>query len=155
MADVFTAEKRSLVMAAIRSRGNRETELKFIGILKRYKITGWRRNHPLPGKPDFVFRRSRMVVFVDGCFWHGCPLHGRKPASNLEYWGPKLERNRQRDLAVTRGLRRRGWRVLRFWDHELKDPPRVAARTMRALHLVGEQTRELEKGRSMRSTPAT
>lgn len=132
VADVFDPIKRSSVMAAIRSKGNRDTELKLISIFKLHEITGWRRNSPLPGKPDFVFQSTRLAIFVDGCFWHGCPLHGRNPDSNPEYWLPKLARNRARDLAVTRELRRRGWRVLRFWEHDLKNGAKVARRINRA-----------------------
>jgi DNA mismatch endonuclease (patch repair protein) len=132
MADVFTKAKRSQVMAAVRSRGNRDTEIKLVRIFRENGITGWRRNIPLLGKPDFVFRRERLVVFVDGCFWHCCPIHGSKPASNSAYWIRKLARNRARDLAVTRELRLKGWRVLRIWEHALREPARVAMRCQHA-----------------------
>ena len=131
--DVFTKKRRSRVMAAIRSRGNRETEVRLATIFREAGIKGWRRHFPLPGRPDFVFRRERVAVFVDGCFWHGCPQHGRKPDSNRGYWLPKLKRNRERDLEVTQKLRRRGWRVVRIWEHALKHPARVVARCARAL----------------------
>lgn len=137
MADVFTKSKRSAVMAAIRSRGNKETELKFASILRAHGITGWRRNQPLPGRPDFVFRKHRVVVFVDGCFWHGCPKHGRKPGTNRIYWLPKLERNVARDRKVNRILRNKGWIVIRFWDHALRNPRRVVSRCRRALAVGG------------------
>jgi DNA mismatch endonuclease (patch repair protein) len=94
MADVFSQKKRSLVMATIRSKGNKDTELKFAAILRAHGVTGWRRHYRLRGKPDFVFPRERLAIFVDGCFWHACPKHGRKPGSNRDYWVPKLERNR-------------------------------------------------------------
>ena len=68
MPDVFTKKKCSQIMAAIRSRGNKATELKLATILRTARITGWRRHQPLPGRPDFVFRRQRLAVFVDGCF---------------------------------------------------------------------------------------
>ena len=102
MADVFTKKKRSQVMAAIRSRGNKDTEVKLAAILRASGITGWRRHQALPGRPDFAFRRERLAIFVDGCFWHGCPKHGRKPTSNRTYWLPKLRRNRERDAAAKR-----------------------------------------------------
>ena len=73
MTDVFSKKKRSQVMAAIRSKGNKTTELRLASILRAHGISGWRRHQPLFGKPDFVFRRERLAVFVDGCFWHGCP----------------------------------------------------------------------------------
>lgn len=135
MADVFTKEKRSQVMSLIRSRGNKDTELKLAAILKAYRIKGWRRHQPLLGCPDFVFRRERFAIFVDGCFWHGCPSHGRKPGTNRDYWLAKLKRNRNRDRAVTRELRHRGWRILRVWEHTLATPIKVADRIRRGLEL--------------------
>ena len=119
MPDVFTKTKRSQVMAAIRARGNKDTELKLAAILRAARITGWRRHQPLPGKPDFVFRSQRLAVFVDGCFWHGCPKHGHNPKSNRAYWLPKLRRNRERDAAISRQLSVAGWTVIRLWEHQL------------------------------------
>src|SRR5260221_9025305 len=113
MADVLTKKKRSQVMAAIRSRGNKDTELRFRAILRQLHITGWRRHYSLVGKPDFVFPKLRLAIFIDGCFWHGCPKHGRKPGSNRSYWLAKLARNRARDREVVRLLRKKGWQVLR------------------------------------------
>jgi DNA mismatch endonuclease (patch repair protein) len=85
------------------------------------------------GKPDFVFRESRVAVFVDGCFWHGCPIHGTLPHSNSEFWQRKLARNRKRDCLVDRTLRKLGWTPLRVWQHELRDPERVVHRVRRML----------------------
>jgi len=83
----------------------------------------------LPGKPDFVFPSSKLVVFVDGCFWHGCPNCYRRPRSNREYWDGKAKRNRARDREVNRALSSMGWRVMRFWEHEvLGDLPDVCGR---------------------------
>ena len=133
MADVFSRSKRSEVMAAVRSRGNQATELRLITILRAAGLTGWRRQQPLPGRPDFIFRHARVAVFVDGCFWHGCQLHGRRPATRKAFWDRKLDRNAARDREVNRLLRRRGWRVVRIWEHALKAAPRVAARLRAAL----------------------
>src|ERR1051325_4733782 len=119
MPDVFTKQQRSRCMSAIRSKGNKDTELKLIAIFREYGITGWRRNQNVVGKPDFVFREERLAIFVDGCFWHGCPRRGRKPGSNAAYWEPKLLRNKQRDRRVSHVLRQSGWRVLRLWEHDL------------------------------------
>jgi len=77
MTDVFTEAKRSEVMSRIRAHGNRGTELALIALFRASGLTGWRRRQPVFGKPDFVFRGSKVAVFVDGCFWHGCPKHGR------------------------------------------------------------------------------
>src|SRR5438093_6790598 len=104
MPDVLSRGKRSKVMAAIRSRGNKDTELKLAASLRASRINGWRRHQALPGRPDFAFRRERVAIFVDGCFWHGCPKHGRKPGSNRTYWLPKLRRNQERDATVERAL---------------------------------------------------
>ena len=69
-------------------------------------------------RPDVVFTRPRLAVFVDGCFWHACPLHGNEPRANTDYWQPKLARNVARDRAVDDALQASGWRVLRAWEHE-------------------------------------
>jgi DNA mismatch endonuclease, patch repair protein len=99
MVDIFTKTKRSYVMSRIRGKGNCGTELRMIEIFRTNKITGWRRNHTLFGKPDFVFRVAKVAVFVDGCFWHKCPKHGHIPRGNVHYWRKKLARNVERDPA--------------------------------------------------------
>ena len=135
MADVFSQAKRSQVMSRIRSRGNRDTELALVKLLRRRRLTGWRRNQSLFGKPDFVFRQPRLAVFVDGCFWHGCPKHGAQPKNNRAFWRKKFARNQARDRLVNRTLRRAGWRVLRIWGHELarQNEPRLVRRLRRFL----------------------
>lgn len=123
MADIFTPEKRSEVMSQIRSFGNQGTELKLVMLLKEAHITGWRRHVSvsvrktgLKVRPDFVFRRQRVAVFVDGCFWHGCPRHGTRPQQNAAFWEAKITRNQARDRKVVRELRDAGWTVLRIWE---------------------------------------
>jgi DNA mismatch endonuclease (patch repair protein) len=145
--DVFTKAKRSEVMSRIRSRGNRDTELALAKLLRVNGISGWRRhalvriadsNKSRAGcgrrksgahgvtrptvfcvRPDFVFRQVRLALFVDGCFWHGCPRHATKPANNRAFWKKKLAGNKKRDRVVNRTLRRAGWKVVRIWEHEL------------------------------------
>ena len=107
-------------MSRIRSRGNKDTELALVKFFRRHKITGWRRNQKVFGKPDFIFRQVRLAVFVDGCFWHGCPRHGTQPKGNRAFWKKKFARNIARDRLVSRALRRAGWRVLRIWEHTLR-----------------------------------
>lgn len=135
MADVFTKTKRAEIMASVRGRGNKATEGVIVEILRKNHITGWRRHPKLFGNPDFVFREHRLAIFVDGCFWHGCPKHASQPASNRAFWRAKLSRNKDRDRFVTRTLRRSGWRVLRIWQHELsrRGETRCANRVRRAL----------------------
>lgn len=137
MTDVFTPQKRSEVMSRIRSAGNRETEVAFAKILRCEGIAGWRRNAPVFGKPDFVFRRERVVVFVDGCFWHHCPRHGKIPKTRQKYWREKILYNIDRARKVNRELRRSGWKVIRFWSCELKDRKRLPRKLRRLRELLG------------------
>lgn len=133
MTDIWSKQKRSEVMSLICSRGNKSTELLLSGIFREFGITGWRRNQPLFGKPDSTFRRERVVVFVDGCFWHGCPECYKQPGSNREFWDAKVAANRKRDRCVGRELRAAGWRVVRMWQHQLKKSAQVAGKIRRAL----------------------
>lgn len=133
MGDVFSPEKRSAVMRAIRSNGNRDTEVKLAAIFRTGKIRGWRRNYPQLGKPDFCFPKLKVAVFVDGCFWHGCPQHGRRPTSNVNYWHAKLDRNKVRDLAVVRLLKKKGWLAIRIWEHELSGRDKILQRLKRLI----------------------
>jgi DNA mismatch endonuclease, patch repair protein len=88
----------------------------------------------LPGSPDLVFLRARLVVFIDGCFWHGCPEHYRRPPTNVDFWRQKVERNMARDRRVDQELAELGWAVLRVWEHEItKDLPGAVARTVEAV----------------------
>ncbi|WP_328698650.1 very short patch repair endonuclease [Cellulomonas citrea] len=82
----------------------------------------FRVDHPLPGMPrrraDLLFSRARVAVFVDGCFWHGCPDHGTRPSSNAAWWSAKLDRNMERDRDTDDRLADAGWTVIRVWEHE-------------------------------------
>jgi DNA mismatch endonuclease, patch repair protein len=120
-------------MAAVKARGNKLTELRLVGLLRRHGITGWRRHLPLLGKPDFAFRRERVVIFVDGCFWHGCIKHLRIPKSNREYWQKKISGNMIRDRIISKELRAKGWKVVRIWEHEFVSEPRLIKRVLKAL----------------------
>lgn len=133
MADNVPAYKRSEIMSKVRGSGNKSTELRLITLMRGCGIKGWRRKQKLPGSPDFVFRRYRVAVFVDGCFWHGCPKHGRLPKSNRTFWIDKLTRNKMRDRRIGRELHTRSWRVVRIWEHELKTPEVAIRKIQRAL----------------------
>lgn len=135
MPDVFTRKKRSEVMSQIRGRGNKSTELRFIEVLRHFRVTGWRRHPGLYGNPDFVFRTASAAVFIDGCFWHGCRKCYRAPASNHRFWREKIVANKSRDRLVCRELRKSGWRVLRVWEHDLRRgrENRLAARVRKLM----------------------
>lgn len=120
MADVFEKEKRSAIMQHVKSKGNKSTELKLIEIFKLLGITGWKRNYPVKGHPDFVFLKKKIAVFVDGCFWHGHDCRNTRPDDNKKYWEEKRARNMQHDKEITELFQSRGWYVLRIWECELK-----------------------------------
>jgi DNA mismatch endonuclease (patch repair protein) len=119
MTDFISREKRSKIMSAIRSKGNKTTEIALIRVFRKNKITGWRRNYGLQGKPDFVFPKDKVIVFVDGCFWHGHIC--LKPRDSLKkgFWKEKIERNKERDKLVNKSLRKEGWKVIRVWECEI------------------------------------
>ena len=120
-------------MSRVRSRGNLTTEVKLLKLFRLHKITGWRRHLKLIGTPDFAFPKAKLAVFIDGCFWHKCPKCYRAPKSSAEYWTAKVDRNRARDLKVTRELKARGWRVVRIWECQLKTPDRILRRISKLL----------------------
>jgi DNA mismatch endonuclease (patch repair protein) len=133
MADTFSKVQRSAVMSCIRSRGNENTEVALVSLLRRNRIIGWRRNQSVFGKSDFLFKRQKLAVFVDGCFWHGCPKCYRVPKSNRQFWRRKFMRNRKRDLVVNRLLRSQGWKVVRFWECRLRAEKQIVDRLKKAL----------------------
>jgi len=120
-------------MSRIRSRGNQTTELAFARLLRKNRITGWRRHLPLPGRPDFCFPHGKVAIFLDGCFWHACPRCYQRPATNTSFWDRKRADNLARDRRVGRELRDMGFRVIRIYEHELKLPARVIRRVLRRL----------------------
>lgn len=121
MTDIFSKRKRSQIMSRIRSSGSKpEVVLRALvrrssgGLSLRYNYSG------LPGSPDVVVFSLGLAIFMEGCFWHGCPEHGRVPKSNVKFWEAKLSRNRRRDARNRRQLRELGWTVWRIWEHDLK-----------------------------------
>ena len=132
MPDDRTIEERSETMRRVRSRDTScelllRRELHRRGL--RYSL-----RRKLPGSPDVIFVAKRVAVFVDGCFWHGCPIHCRRPSGNAGYWNAKIERNMERDVRVNATLAAQGWRVVRVWEHDVRtSPARCAARIERIL----------------------
>ena len=116
-------------MRAIRSSGNRSTELRLKAILARHAITGWKL-HPkdAPGNADFYFPEKRVAIFVDGCFFHGCTRCGHIPRTNRTYWAAKIARNKRRDKIILRALRAKGYKVTRIWECQLRNHSRHCLR---------------------------
>jgi DNA mismatch endonuclease, patch repair protein len=120
-------------MSALKRKDN-EAELAVRRLLHaagyRYRI-----HYPVPGLPrrtiDIAFTRAKVAVFIDGCFWHGCPEHGTRPRSNSAWWAMKLNANQARDADTTTALRNAGWQVVRLWEHV--EPRVVVAHTVKAL----------------------
>jgi DNA mismatch endonuclease (patch repair protein) len=94
--------------------------LRVIELFKQFGIKGWRRKYKIDGKPDFVFAKQKIAIFVDGCFWHGCVKHCRIPLDNHEYWVAKIDKNIKRDISVVESLQEKNWDVIRIWEHEIK-----------------------------------
>lgn len=125
---------RSANMRAVRSTGNGTTEWRLRALMIRSRVSSWRLRMPnVPGSPDFVFPKSRLAVFVDGCFWHGCPRCGHIPRTNRSYWRAKIARNKRRDNIISKTLRALKYRVVRIWECQLRnDPNRCLHRIVRA-----------------------
>ena len=108
-------------LSAVRGHNNKTTEQRLRFALVRARISGWRlRPIGIPGRPDFFFPSRRIAIFVDGCFWHGCPKCGHIPKTNSRFWNAKIQRNIQRDRKTTRKLRGSTLQVVRIWEHDLR-----------------------------------
>lgn len=151
----FGGVSRSALMSSVRSRGNATTEQRLAGLLRTAHLSGWRRHQPLLGRPDFIWRRQKVAVFVDGCFWHGHEC-GRNltPKTNAHLWREKIRRNKNRDRRVTRKLRQLGWKVCRIWECDLAANPQRCVDKVRLLFLprqrVAEPLADIAKSASMK-----
>lgn len=120
MTDRVSKETRSRIMSSIRGRDTK-MELAVRPVLEALGFVYHPEEGFLPGAPDFAHLDECVAVFLDGCFWHGCPQHFRPPETNREFWAEKIRRNRERDAKVTAKYRDMGWRIIRVWEHDLKD----------------------------------
>ncbi|MBN1360033.1 MAG: DNA mismatch endonuclease Vsr [Sedimentisphaerales bacterium] len=126
---------RSQLMKRVRSSGNETTEMTMARLLRKHRLSGWRRHLALPGKPDFAWPKEKVALFVDGCFWHGHTC-GKNitPKTNSLQWREKIEGNQRRDQRASRRLRGDGWSVIRVWECQLrKQPQQCFARVARIL----------------------
>ena len=134
MSDNLKPEDRRKTMQAVKGKGTK-LEKRLWAMLAGMGVKGWQKNaHNITGKPDVVFAFQRVAVFIDGCFWHGCP-HCRRtlPKTNREYWERKISRNIELAQSHNKQLRRIGWTVVRIWEHEMVDRALIRKRILRAL----------------------
>jgi DNA mismatch endonuclease, patch repair protein len=153
----FGGLSRGDLMSRVPSSGAKTTEKRLASLLRRAGLAGWRGRQPLAGKPDFVWRRPRVAVFVDGCFWHGHNC-GRNvtPKTNTKAWRQKIRRNRARDCRASRQLRRQGWAVVRIWEcHLARNPGRCLSRIRRAIGRRGELRAPDHRRRRLRPVAPT
>ena len=118
MTDVLTKKQRSYNMSRIRGQ-NTLPELIVRKILSSNNIRGYRLDSIICGKPDIVFTKYKIAIFIDGCFWHKCPICFKMPKQNKKFWSTKINRNAERDNEVNKQLKREGWTVIRLWEHLL------------------------------------
>ena len=136
--DTVSTKTRSLIMARIKQRDS-QLELEFRRKLWHAGIR-YRKHVRVFGTPDLMLRKLKILIFIDSCFWHGCSFHCRMPKSNIAFWETKINRNRARDKKVSRYYRRRGYIVLRFWEHKIQAD--LAGCVSQILHVVGERRKE-------------
>lgn len=127
MTDVHTPEQRTYNMSRIRAK-NTGPEVKLRKLLYAEGIRGYRIHHNLPGKPDIVFIKKKIAIFIDGCFWHKCPVCFQEPATRKEFWMKKIQSNIDRDARVNKQLKEEGWKVIRIWEHEIRKEPDSAVK---------------------------
>jgi len=127
MPDVLTPEQRRLNMERIRGK-NTSPELKIRRLLCAEGIRGYRIHYDLPGKPDIVFVRKKIAIFIDGCFWHKCPVCFIEPDTRKDFWLEKINRNVSHDRKTDEELLSLGWKVLRFWEHDIRKEPETVVK---------------------------
>jgi DNA mismatch endonuclease, patch repair protein len=143
-SEAYPAPSSSAVSAVMRGNRKRDTapELAVRRALHarglRYRVNALINLAAGRVRPDVVFPVERLVLFIDGCFWHGCPSHGTQPRANSAYWTSKIARNKERDLGNDALLKEAGWAVIRAWEHE--PPSRVATRVQRSLRALNKQS---------------
>ena len=116
MTDRITPEQRSKVMQSIKAQSNLENLV--AKELYRSAVRYRRNVRRLIGSPDVAIEKYRIVIFIDSCFWHSCPVHGKRPKSNVEFWNKKLDRNMEKAVEVNAFYNQKGWHILRIWEHE-------------------------------------
>jgi DNA mismatch endonuclease, patch repair protein len=125
--DIFSKEKRSIIMSAIKSKDTKPELLVFEILTKNFKIKFIKNYAKLPGKPDFVNKRYKIVIFVHGCFWHNhhCKKGNSRPKTNTDFWTKKILENKKRDRKNSKSIRKLGWSVITIWECQIKKPQQL------------------------------
>ncbi len=118
--DTHTPMQRKYNMSRIKS-SNTLIELKFRKYIWKNGLRGYRLKSKILGKPDIYFPKQKLAIFIDGCFWHKCPIDFIRPISKNDYWDKKIANNISRDRKITKKLKREGVKVIRFWEHEIEN----------------------------------
>ncbi|MGA7627656.1 MAG: very short patch repair endonuclease [Methanoregula sp.] len=129
MTDVLTKEQRTFNMSKIRGK-NTGPEIKLRKMLWSQGIRGYRIHYILLGKPDIVFTKKKIAIFVDGCFWHKCPVCFQAPETRKEFWMKKIQSNVDRDKKINDKLQIDGWTVIRIWEHEIRKEPEIVIKKL-------------------------
>lgn len=122
MTDVLNQDQRKLNMSHIRAK-NTKPEVKLRKFLSAAGFRGYRIHFNLPGKPDIVFTKKKIVIFIDGCFWHKCSVCFQEPETHKEFWMKKIQSNVERDKKINEQLKNDGWTVIRIWEHDIRKSP--------------------------------
>jgi len=130
MADNLSREKRSKVMASIRGK-NTKPEVTIRKILWKKGMRYRLHNKSVFGTPDISIKKKKIAIFVDGCFWHGCNRCYKEPKTNVEFWRNKIIQNKKRRIKVRRHLKKEGWRILEFWEHEINSDPVLVSKKIK------------------------
>lgn len=143
MSDNLKPCDRKRAMQAVKGKGTK-LEKRLFALLSRMGISGWKKNvESITGKPDAAFPSRKIAIFVDGCFWHGCPHCRRKlPGTNRDYWKRKIKRNIELAEYYNERLRRDGWTVIRIWEHDMADTNAITI-----------QLKDIEGGRLKKRKP--
>jgi DNA mismatch endonuclease (patch repair protein) len=146
MVDNLKPEDRRKTMQAVKGKDT-GLERRLFATLAGMGIKGWRKNvNDIEGKPDVAFPNEKAAIFIDGCFWHGCPVCNRKlPVANREYWVRKINRNVELAKIHNQKLSDEGWTVIRIWEHEIRDPE-----AMRIIKATIKQVVKKEQSKWMR-----
>jgi DNA mismatch endonuclease (patch repair protein) len=132
MTDTVSKKKRSEIMSKVKSKDSK-IEVDFRKAIWKAGFRYRKNSTKYFGKPDIVLPKHKTAIFIDSCFWHGCKRHCRLPAARKKYWTTKIERNKERDKEVNRYYKKIGWKVIRAWEHKIKNTDNTVYKIIKSL----------------------